>query len=121
MSETSDPQQPDQSEQPATVLVADAPGRGRFEISVDGVPVGFTVYDDAPAGAGGVRTFPHTEIDEAYGGRGLSTILIQTALDATRTAGLTVVPQCASVRHFIATHADYLDLVPAERRPAFGL
>lgn len=104
------------------VLVVDAPDHSRFEISVDGVPVGFTEYVDAPREDGGTeRTFPHTEIDEAYGGRGLATILIQTALDATRTSGFTVLPRCLAVRKFISRHADYLDLVPADRRADFDL
>ena len=119
-----------------SVLVIDAPERGRFEISIDGVPIGFTEYTDhADAARGEVvdetadsadpraveRTFVHTEIDEAYGGRGLATILIQTALDSSRTKDLLVIPTCSAVRRFIAKHPDYLDLVPAARRAELGL
>ncbi len=71
-------------------------------------------------GPEGVRTFPHTVIEEVYGGRGLATLLIRTALDATRVADLSVLPQCSAVRHFISENPDYVDLVPAERRAEFG-
>ncbi len=91
------------------VSVVDAPERHRFEVSVDGATVGFCDYADEA----GVRAFPHTEVDEAYGGRGLATVLIRTALDASRVAGLTVRPQCAAVRHFIDKHPEYADLVAA--------
>ena len=119
-----------------SVLVIDAPERGRFEISIDGVPIGFTDYTDAAGAARGEgvdetadsaehraveRTFVHTEIDEAYGGRGLATILIQTALDSSRTKDLLVIPTCSAVQRFIAKHPDYLDLVPAARRAELGL
>lgn len=110
------------SEEPTeTVLVSDAPERGRFEISVDGRTVGLAEYVDAAAAGGTERTFPHTEIDAAYGGRGLSTILIQNALDATRVQGYQVVPSCSAVHRFIAKHPEYVDLVSAERRTELGL
>ena len=40
---------------------------------------------------------PHTEVDEEFGGRGLATILVREALDATRAAGLRIVPVCPMV------------------------
>ena len=47
----------------------------RFSISVDGDKAGFTEYVDR----GNQRVFPHTEIDDAFGGRGLATILVGDA------------------------------------------
>ena len=89
------------------IEVVDNPDEGRFEIHVDGVRAGFTQYHDN----GTVRTFPHTEIDEVYGGRGLATQLIQQALDTTRGLDMTVRPLCPAVKRFIEKHPDYQDLV----------
>ena len=50
-----------------STLVADAPERSRFEITVDGAVAGFALYKLAP----GRITFVHTEIDDAYAGHGL--------------------------------------------------
>ena len=79
----------------------------RFSIAIDGRTVGFADFLDRD----GRRTFPHTEVDPSFQGRGLSTILIREALDATRDAGLTVVPQCWAVAEFIEKNPGYADLV----------
>ena len=96
------------------VLVVDVPEHRRFEITVGGQAAGFAEYVDAAPDEGQDpvrRTFPHTVIDEEYGGRGLATHLIRTALDSTRAKAMLVVPECPAVRHFIDTHPDYADLV----------
>jgi len=79
----------------------------RYEIHVDGELAGFTVIEPGA----GVTVMPHTEIDDKFGGRGLSTILIQRALDDLRARGDKIVPSCPAVARFIAKHADYADLV----------
>src|SRR6476469_5294165 len=48
----------------------------RFVISVEGQKVGFTEYVDRD----GQRVFPHTEVLDEFGGRGLATILVGEAL-----------------------------------------
>ncbi len=101
------------------IEVRDAPERHRFEILVDGQVAGHTAYRSRPQPL--VRVFPHTEIDPAHQGRGLAGILIRGALDATRAAGLGVIPLCPAVRRYIARHPAYLDLVPADRRAEFDL
>ncbi len=68
-------------------------GDGRFAIAVDGKTVGHTAFADLP----GQRVFYHTEVDEAFGGRGLATIVIAEALAATRDEGLRIVPVCPTV------------------------
>lgn len=93
------------------IEVRDNPTDGQFEIWVDDVRAGLTQYSDAVTDGDGVRTFPHTEVDEAFGGRGLATTLIQQALDATRAASLLVRPLCPAVARFIDKHPDYADLV----------
>ncbi len=90
-----------------SIEVRDNPADGTFEIWVDGVRAGFTVYSDRD----GVRTMPHTVVDDAYSGQGLSKRLIREALDATRAAGLQVRPLCPAVAAFIEKNAEYADLV----------
>lgn len=97
--------------------VTDVPDRGRFEIDVDGAVLGFAQYRRRP----GVIAFTHTEIDPAHGGEGLGSMLVTAALDTARAEGLAVLPFCPFVRDFIGAHHEYLDLVPVERRAAFGL
>ena len=94
------------------VTVFDVPEWGRFEIHVDGKLAGFAAYRIAP----GTITFTHTEIDEAYGGRGLGGTLARAALDAARARGLAVVPLCPFIRRWIERHEDYQDLVRAAER-----
>lgn len=106
-----------------SVAVVDATDHSRFEITVDGIPAGFTEYVDS-VGAGGAveeRTFSHTVINDAFGGRGLATLLIRTALDAARVADLAVIPQCSAVTRFIDKFPEYVDLVPQSRRAEFDL
>jgi predicted GNAT family acetyltransferase len=83
----------------------------RFSISVDDQKVGFTEYADRD----GQRIFPHTEVREEFGGRGLGTIVIGEALQATRDAGLRIVAICPMVAAFVKKHHEFDDVVdPAD-------
>ena len=79
---------------------------GRFTIAVDGQRVGLAEFEDR----GGRRVFTHTEVDEAFEGRGLATILVAEALHATRDAGLRIVPQCRLVANYIDKHGEFADV-----------
>jgi predicted GNAT family acetyltransferase len=96
---------------------SDLSDRRRFEITVDGVALGFAEYRRRP----GFISFIHTEIDPARNGEGLGTMLVRAALDTARAEGLAVLPYCPFVRDFIKRHREYLDLVPAERRAKLAL
>jgi hypothetical protein len=89
----------------------------RFEIVHDGALAGFAEYERSD----GVITFTHTEIDEAFAGKGLASILIKHALDDARAAGVAVLPVCPFVRGYIAKHPEYLDLVSEDRRAQYEL
>ena len=88
----------------AETTVTEEPGR--FTIAVDGQTVGLADFTDR----GGRRTFPHTEVDRAFQGRGLATILVGDALRATRDAGLRIVPACSMVADYVDKHPEYADL-----------
>ena len=79
----------------------------RFSIAVDGQQVGFTEYADRD----GQRIFPHTEVRYEFEGRGLATILVGEALQATRDAGLRIVAVCPLVAAFVKKHHEFDDVV----------
>jgi hypothetical protein len=97
--------------------VLDVPELSRFEIRVDGRTAGFAAYRAKPD----LLVFTHTEIDDAFEGRGLGSTLVRGALDTARARDLAVRPDCPFVRAYIARHDEYLDLVPTELRERLGL
>jgi predicted GNAT family acetyltransferase len=99
------------------IEVSDAPDRERYELSVDGEVVGFTVYRTRP----GLIAFVHTEVDERLQGRGLADRLIRFALEDARARGLAVLPFCPFVNAFIDRHREFEALVPDAYRKQFGL
>ena len=94
----------------AAIDVVDVPEKSRFEIRVDGELAGFGDYSRM----GDRVIFRHTEISDAYEGRGLGSKLVQGALDAARAAGHAVVPLCPFVASYIERHPEYEDLVDQE-------
>ena len=97
--------------------VTDNPELSRYEIRDDGQLAGFTEYHVHA----GIAAFIHTEIAESFGGRGLATELIRSALEDARTRGLQVEPFCRFVRAFIAKNSEFRDLVPADEWARFSL
>jgi uncharacterized protein len=79
----------------------------RFVIAVAGKDVGLTMFEHQ----GEQRVFFHTEVDEAFGGRGLATIVIGEALAQTKAEGLRIVPVCPTVTAFCKKHPEFADVV----------
>ncbi|MEU9290700.1 N-acetyltransferase [Streptomyces sp. NPDC048275] len=82
----------------------------RCEILVDGTLAGFTEYRDRDE----QRVFCHTEIDDAFAGQGLASVLVQQALPrgpalAEGDTALT------GLRRFSGASAGWVR--PARRRP----
>jgi len=98
--------------------VVDVPDRGRFEVRLGDRVVGLASYHVED----GTMALPHTEVDPSVGGRGIgSTLVAGVLVAAARERGLTVLPYCSFVRHYIEQHPEYLDLVAEDDRPHFGL
>jgi len=85
-----------------TVSAAD----GKYTIAVEGETVGLAAVADR----GNQRVFYHTEVEERFGGRGLASILVGEALEATRADGKRVVATCPMVAAFIKKHPEFGDL-----------
>lgn len=79
---------------------------GKYTIEVEGKTIGHAAVADRDD----QRVFYHTEIDEEFGGRGLATILIQEALEATRADGKRVVPVCQMVAGVIKKNPEFQDI-----------
>jgi predicted GNAT family acetyltransferase len=78
----------------------------KYTISVAGQEVGFADYADR----GDQRVFHHTEIDPAFGGRGLATLLLEDALQSSRDDGKRIVPVCSMVVTVLKKHPEYDDV-----------
>jgi uncharacterized protein len=98
-------------------LVRDNAQANQYEIEVDGKVAGFVAYRRTDS----TMALTHTEVDPAYEGRGLGSVLVRSALDAARAEGAAVRPFCPFVRQYIGRHPEYLDLVPEEERKRFAL
>jgi predicted GNAT family acetyltransferase len=83
-----------------------------YEITVDGTVAGHAFFEEH----GHTVVFTHTEVDEAYEGKGVGGRLAQAALDDVRARGLHVIPRCPFIRGWIEKHPDYADLVQGAHR-----
>ena len=90
-----------------TPVVTDVPESHRFEVRVDGELAGFAIYHRR----GGRIYLVHTEIDPAFEGHGLGSVLARGVLDAERSLGEPVVPLCPFMRSYIDRHPDDAALV----------
>jgi uncharacterized protein len=79
---------------------------GKYTIAVEGETVGLAAVADR----GNQRVFYHTEVEERFGGRGLASILVGEALEATRADGKRAVAVCPMVAAFIKKHPEFRDL-----------
>ena len=80
---------------------------GRYEAWLDGEPAGLIEYADED----GWLIFDHTEVFEAFEGKGVASKLAKAALDDVRARNLYVNPQCPFVTSYIKRHPEYRDLV----------
>jgi uncharacterized protein len=104
------------------VRVDEEPDRGEFVLRVDGVEAGHvSVRRRKGRDTPGAIVLIHTEVDEAYGGRGLAGRLVQAVFDAARAEGVAVVPRCPYAQRWLRTHRAYLADVPPADRQTLGL
>jgi predicted GNAT family acetyltransferase len=86
-----------------TIEVRDNPDAERYDLLVAGEIAGMAEYRDRE----GRRIFFHTEVHDAYAGRGLGNRLARGALDDALARGLHIVPRCPFIRAWLERHPDY--------------
>ena len=88
------------------IPIRDNPGKHRFEADLgDAVAIAeYNLLSNA-------IMFTHTEVPEAYEGRGIGTRLIEFALAVARERGLQVIPICPFFAAYMKAHAEVQDLL----------
>jgi predicted GNAT family acetyltransferase len=82
----------------------------RYEAWLDDALAGFTEYILAD----GLITFTHTQVADAFEGKGVASTLVRGALDDVRAgASRKVRPLCPFVKTYISRHEDYQALLYA--------
>ena len=80
----------------------------RFELPLGDGSTAFIAF----RGAGeGVLVLTHTEVPEAFEGKGIASSLVGGALEIVRAENLKIVPMCPFVAAFIRRHPDYETLI----------
>jgi predicted GNAT family acetyltransferase len=87
----------------ATLSVRDNREELRYELVRDGEVLGFLLYRIEPDSV----VLVHTDVDPAYEGQGLGSVLVKGALDDLRERGVRAVPLCPFVRAYIRRHPEY--------------
>src|SRR5215207_9186103 len=87
--------------------IRDNPDRHRFEADLGGGEVAIAEYNLLSH----IIMFTHTEVPEAFEGRGIGTKLIEFALAAARERGLQVIPICPFFAAYMKEHAEVQDLL----------
>ena len=92
--------------QPA-VEVVDHPLGGHIDAVVDGATAGSAHYRIVE----GRVVVTHTEVKDAFEGKGVGTAIARSLLDQIRANGQQVVPLCPFISGYIERHPEYEDLV----------
>jgi predicted GNAT family acetyltransferase len=85
-----------------TPSIEHLPERQRYSLIDDGTEIGFAAYRDS----GEQRDFHHTEVQDAYTGRGLATRLIEFAVADARSEGKRIVGSCPMVAAWLGKHPE---------------
>jgi predicted GNAT family acetyltransferase len=96
--------------------VRNDPQQHRYEVLEDGAVAGFAEYMEV---RGDRIVFTHTEVDPAFEGRGLGTVLIGGALEDARDRGQAIVPICPFVSKYVHKHSEFVPFLDERIRKAF--
>ena len=92
---------------PNDIAIIDNPDKHRFEADLGGGAVAIAEYNLLSHAI----MFTHTEVPEAYEGRGIGTQLIEHALGEARKRGLQVIPICPFFAAYMRDHEEVQDLL----------
>jgi predicted GNAT family acetyltransferase len=92
------------------VSVRDNPDQGRFDVLVEDVHAGYSLYKNVGPASARQRIFYHTVVFDQFEGRGLASTLTRTALGASVQDGHRIVAVCPYVTRWLTTHHDFDDV-----------
>jgi len=95
------------SEVDSPVTVMDNPAKNRYEARFGDELAGFVTYRFRP----GVMVLVHTEVDPAFGGRGVGGRLAAAALQDIGNRGMNVDPVCPFIASYLERHPEFAGLV----------
>lgn len=96
------PQLPDDGSM-SDVIVTKNDKQSRYESHINGELAGFAEFRRE----GDVVVMPHTEVFDAFGGKGVGSALARSALDDIASQNLTVRPDCTFIRGWLDKHPDH--------------
>ncbi|MDQ4085376.1 MAG: N-acetyltransferase [Actinomycetota bacterium] len=91
--------------------------QSRYELMVEDAVAGVVEYRDH----GDRVELTHTEVDPSYEGEGLGSHLAHAVLDNLRNEERSLIPSCRFISGYLKRHPEFAELVPADRRPEYGL
>ncbi|WP_153803947.1 GNAT family N-acetyltransferase [Nocardia sp. SYP-A9097] len=91
------------SEQTVAATVVRNAAQHRYEIWYGNTLAGFTEYRERDNDT----TFIHTEVDKAFGGKGLGSALARQAVEDVIARGRVIVPRCPFIKAWLDKHPDY--------------
>ncbi|MGQ4617806.1 GNAT family N-acetyltransferase [Nocardia sp. R7R-8] len=77
--------------------------RHRYEVFYGGEMAGFADYEERDD----ETVFTHTEIDGAFSGKGLGSVLAKSAIEDVIARGRVIRPVCPFIKAYLDKHADY--------------
>jgi len=91
------------SDQAVETRVTNNADKSRYELFYGGELAGFAEYVET----GDRADFVHTEIDKAFGGKGLGGVLAKGALDDATARGKAIVTTCPFIKGYVDKHPEY--------------
>jgi predicted GNAT family acetyltransferase len=99
------------------IQITDQPAQHRYEARIGNELAGYCEYNLLSEAI----MFTHTEVLEAFEGRGVGSALARHVLDRARSDGKQVIPVCQFIAGYIRKHRDYADLVRPDVQRAFKI
>jgi predicted GNAT family acetyltransferase len=99
------------------ITITNNPAEHRYEARIGSDLAGYCEYNLLSEAI----MFTHTEVLEAFEGKGVGSALARHVLDEARTDGKHVIPVCQFIAGYIRKHRDYADLVRPDVQRAFKI